>query len=116
MNNDKVITREEFLQAVDTFDSKINISERQKVLLVTLADKNRDNKIDYNEFLELLKQVNADTSSGSFTMDFNNDPRNPATGATDIDVKGQSQPGSGTAEFDKLIVKLRKYAKGNKIL
>jgi len=51
------VTREEFLQAMDILDTQAILTERQKAFLVTFADKNKNNQIEYDEFLDVVKHV-----------------------------------------------------------
>jgi len=44
---------------LDSIDAKVDLSQRQKILLVTLADKYKNNKIEYEEFLKFLNQMNS---------------------------------------------------------
>ena len=56
------MTREEFLNALDSLDTKITLSQRQKVLLVTQADRHRTNRVEIEEFLQMLYQINTGPS------------------------------------------------------
>jgi len=62
LKNERILSREGFLKALDSLDSKITLSQRQKILLTTLADKYKNNKIEYDEFLKFLNQMTISTS------------------------------------------------------
>ena len=74
------MTREEFLSALDSLDSKVNLSQRQKVLLVTQADRHRSNRVDYNEFFQLLSHFNTGPARIEAKPDDFRNTRYPAYG------------------------------------
>ena len=65
LNKNGTISREEFLTSLDSLDKQIKLSERQKVLLLTAADRKQTNAIKYDDFISLLK-----------TMDLKDDSEN----------------------------------------
>lgn len=48
------ISRGEFLAGLDKLNTTLELTERQKIRLSLAADKNKDDKIDLNEFTEFL--------------------------------------------------------------
>jgi len=54
-NNDNVLSREEFLIGLDRYDRELQLNESDKLDLVCLADKNKDSRIDLEEFIALFE-------------------------------------------------------------
>lgn len=57
VNMDLILSREEFLMGLDKYSKEIRITDRQKIRLMTLADKDLNNKIDYKEFSNFLTTI-----------------------------------------------------------
>ena len=56
-NMDSVLSREEFLLGLDKYNKYIKLSERQKIRLMDIADKDKSNSIDFGEFSKLLDDI-----------------------------------------------------------
>jgi DNA-directed RNA polymerase specialized sigma subunit len=51
-----MLSREEFLYALDSIDDQAQLTEDQKSTIMDKADKNRDNQITLKEFKDFLMQ------------------------------------------------------------
>jgi Ca2+-binding EF-hand superfamily protein len=108
VNNNGIISREEFMQALDILDTKIFLSERQKALLLNQADKNRNNSIEYEEFTTLILRT-METDDGSNTDKSN--VRNPASGVKKVTIAQEPEPQAiATEPVEEIIKKLQDYA------
>ena len=57
VNGDNVLTREEFISGLDKFNKHLQLTERQKIKLMEMADKDGNNSIDFQEFSKLLNEI-----------------------------------------------------------
>jgi Ca2+-binding EF-hand superfamily protein len=55
-NHDGVLNNEEFLAILNSFKD-LELNDYQKIAIIKIADKNKDDNINYTEFLEFLKTI-----------------------------------------------------------
>ena len=106
-NQDVAVTREEFSEALDAVNDKARLTERQILLIVNQADKNRNNKIEYEEFVDLLATINfkgeqSSSQSGQSTK--------VGTGVKKVTILDS---GLNVENVDGVIKKLQEFAQGN---
>ena len=60
LDNDSVLTREELMNLLDSFDKDWKFSDSQKIMVIKLADSNNDNAINFPEFIKFMNILKSD--------------------------------------------------------
>ena len=92
------------MQALDKLDNKVFLTERQKVLLLNQADRNKNNQIEYEEFIGFLQSLDFSPDDKP-TLD-KTGTRFPAGGIKKADP---NQSGANLQSINSIIKKFKEY-------